>query len=107
MAWASGSSPPDCGWCRAPEKRGVGAIGIQVALTQPISIEFWGWCRWVVDLKGCSPLLIQGDHMQRRATNLATVFLSIAVLASSALAQPKDKSKRPSPPAKATCKLSE
>lgn len=44
--------------------------------------------------------------MQKRAPNLA-VFLSVAVLASSALAAPKDKSQRPSPPAKATCKLAE
>jgi hypothetical protein len=45
--------------------------------------------------------------MRQRAPKLPTVFLSIAVLATSALAEPKDKSQRPSPPAKATCKLSE
>src|SRR6202158_660907 len=44
--------------------------------------------------------------MQKRAPSLA-VFLTVAVLASSALAAPKDKSQRPSPPAKATCKLAE
>lgn len=44
--------------------------------------------------------------MQKSAPNLA-VLLSVALLAGPALAQPRDKSQRPSPPAKATCKLAE
>src|SRR5262245_65195784 len=42
-----------------------------------------------------------------RAANLSAFLLSVAVLTSSVLAQPKDKSQRPSPPAKASCKFSD
>lgn len=43
--------------------------------------------------------------MQKRVARLIALFLSIAVNFNSALAAPKDKAQRPSPPAKATCKL--
>src|SRR5262245_42504133 len=42
-----------------------------------------------------------------RAANLSAFLLSIGVLSSSVFAQPKDKSQRPSPPAKASCKFSD
>jgi hypothetical protein len=47
----------------------------------------------------------QGDAMQKRITCFLTCLMAVAVLAGSASAQ--DKSKRPSPPASATCKLAD
>lgn len=48
-----------------------------------------------------------GYKVQKHVTRLIALFLSIVVNSNFALAAPKDKAQRPSPPGKAACKFSD